>query len=142
MSNAVLVWLIVGAALIVIELTTGTLYLLVFGLAAWVGAGTAYFGFGMPMQLVAAGVASLVGLAVVVPFDIRRRAHAVASDVDQEVGNDVTVEMVLAGGKLRVNYRGSTWDAVVEPGGAIPDPGETRSIAAVRGNTLVLRSHS
>jgi membrane protein implicated in regulation of membrane protease activity len=142
MSNAVMWWLIAGAALVVAELTTGTLYLLVFGIAAWAGAGAAYFGYGIPIQLTTAGVASLVGLAILIPYDIRRRAHAPASNIDQEIGNDATVEMVLAGGKLRVNYRGSTWDAVMDSGATAPNPGESCTITEVRGNTLVLRPRS
>ena len=42
--DSFLVWLIAGFALVIVELVTGTFYLLVLGVAAFAGAGLAYAG--------------------------------------------------------------------------------------------------
>ena len=139
MSNPLLIWLIVGALLFVAELTTGTLYLLVFGIAAWVAAGAVYFDYSLTVQLISVGIASMVGLAILIPYDIRRRTQVPASSLDQEIGNNVTVKSVSTEGKARVAYRGSTWDAVAESNAMELRVGEIYTIAAVNGNTLVLR---
>lgn len=140
MSGVMLLWLVVGTGLIVSELATGTFYLLVFGFAAWAGATAAWFGFDVPVQIGVSGAAAIVGLAILIPYDMRRRAGAAKDAGDLDIGNDVHVEDVGAGGRLRVNYRGAGWDAVVDQQtGLAPKVGDVYVITAVRGNTLVVR---
>lgn len=138
MSSATLVWLVIGTVLIVTELMTGTFYLLIFGFAAWVGAASAYFNYGVQLQLAVAGVAALIGLIIVVPYDIRRRSRAAKTNDDLDIGNDVTVETVAAA-RLRVNYRGASWDAVIDGDAPMLKTGDVCVITSVRGNTLVVR---
>lgn len=137
MSNF-FIWLVIGAGLIVGELLTGTLYLLIFGIAVWCGAAAAYAGYSIHYQLAAAGACALVGLILFVPYDVKRRKHK-QDDVDLDIGNEVKVEAVLGPMRVKVFYRGSSWDATVEAGKA----GNLRAgdyclITAVRGNILVV----
>ena len=139
MSVTLLMWLIVGALLIGGELFTGTFYLLIFGLAAWAGAAVSFLGYGLDSQLLAAGIAALVGLVLVVRYGKRWRRESSDADTDMDVGNEVRIETVLDDRRLKVTYRGSNWDAVVEGGGAPPQAGGLAVIRAVRGNTLVVQ---
>lgn len=140
MSSITLIWFAVGTAFIVAELATGTFYLLIFGVAAWAGAFTAYAHHSLATQLAVAGVAAVVGFAIVVPYDVRRRRAQVQGDDDLDIGNDVRVAEVVDPQRLKVNYRGSEWEAAMETGdtGGIA-VGARCVIAAVRGNRLIVR---
>jgi len=54
-----LAWLIAGFILIIVELVTGTFYLLVLGIAALVGAGVGYASGAFVWQAVAAAVVAV-----------------------------------------------------------------------------------
>jgi membrane protein implicated in regulation of membrane protease activity len=140
MSGVMLFWVIVGTGLIISELVTGTFYLLVFGVAAWAGALAAYIGLNLPAQIGVSGTMALAGLAILIPYDIRRRKGMTSDGGDLDIGNDVSIESISDAGRLRVNYRGAGWDALVEGSGASSlKVGEICVITAVRGNTLVVR---
>ena len=49
-----LIWAIVGLALVIVELLTGTFYLLMLGVAAFGAAGAAWLGYDFPLQVVVA----------------------------------------------------------------------------------------
>ena len=54
--QAYVVWWIVAAVLVAVELTSGTFYLLVYGIAAVVAGLAAWFGAGVTAQLLIAAV--------------------------------------------------------------------------------------
>jgi membrane protein implicated in regulation of membrane protease activity len=105
-----LYWTIAAFILIIVELMTGTFYLFVMGIAAFAGAGLAYYGFSFPMQ--AAGAAAVAALGVVLVY--RRHARGSSTSVNAiDVGQPVTVESWIDKdqGLVRVRYRGALWDA-------------------------------
>jgi membrane protein implicated in regulation of membrane protease activity len=57
-----LAWLIAGFILIIVELVTGTFYLVVLGIAAFAGAGVAYAGGAFVWQALAAGLVAVAGV--------------------------------------------------------------------------------
>src|SRR5437899_13043753 len=63
-----LIWLIAGFILIIVELVTGTFYLLVLGLAALVGAGVGYARGAFVWQAVGAAVVAVAGAIWVNPL--------------------------------------------------------------------------
>lgn len=136
LTLTVILWLAIGALLIGSELMTGTFYLLIFGIAAWIGGALAFLGAGLDLQLGAAGVSAFVGLVVVVKYGPRWRRGETRDNADLDVGNEVRVDSV-EGSRLKVTYRGAVWDAVAE-GGVAMNAGEVAVIQAVRGNTLVV----
>jgi len=136
MSVPLLLWLVIGALLIGGELMTGTFYLLIFGVAAWVGAALTFFGFGIDAQLGGSGLAAIAGLIIVTRYGKNWRKTGV-EDQDMDVGNEVSVLEIIGPSRIRVQYRGSTWDATVEGGGELR-VGELGTIREVRGNALVV----
>ncbi|HET7764824.1 MAG TPA: NfeD family protein [Burkholderiales bacterium] len=129
-----LAWLIAGAALVIAELVTGTFYLLVLGIAAFVGSAVGYAGGALIWQaIVAAGVA-VAGFAWV-----RRYRHTLTPqpmpglDVGQPAAFESWVDR--SAGHARVKYRDALWDARVA-GAAAGEPGEILYVTAVDGNTL------
>jgi membrane protein implicated in regulation of membrane protease activity len=137
MNNPTIWWLVAGA-LVALELTTGTFYLLMLALGAAAGAVVAHAGAGFTVQVVVA--AAVGGLAVVVWNAYRQRqteppaARETAQHLD--VGETVQVDAWDAQGLAQVKHRGANWTAVnTVP--SKPSPGLHR-IQAIQGNRLVL----
>ncbi len=59
--DAALAWLLLGLALVVIELLSGTFYLLILGLAAGIGSLVAWYGAPVPVQALCAAIAGIAG---------------------------------------------------------------------------------
>ena len=117
-----LLWAIAGFVLIIVELVSGTFYLLVLGIAALGGAAAAYGGAALWMQVIIAAVAALVGIyAVNRWWSTHPKAGHSSNSLD--IGQTVVLESWVneASGMARVRYRGSSWDAKVDAGAAIGD---------------------
>ena len=115
-----LLWAIAGFVLIIVELLSGTFYLLVLGIAALVGAVAAYFGAALWVQAVMAAAAALIGIYVVRGWwSIRPKAGHSSNSLD--IGQTVVLESWVnqAAGMARVTYRGSNWDAKVDATAAV-----------------------
>lgn len=128
-----LIWLLAGFALIIAELVTGTFFLLVLGISALAGGAMAWLGQGFwPQALVAAALA----VAGVVWVQRHPRSGGGKPMASLDVGQAVTVDHWTdrAGGRARVRYRDTLWDAVVE--GATQ--GDVFYISAIDGNTLTV----
>jgi Membrane protein implicated in regulation of membrane protease activity len=103
-------WWIVAAALIAIELASGTFYLLLYGVAAAVAGLAAWLGASLVVQLL---VAALIGIGG--SWALRRWKRGVADPVAAsfEVGHAVRPE-TWHEGRGQVQYRGAVWDAEAE----------------------------
>ena len=110
-----LLWAIAGFVLVIAELLTGTFYLLVFGVAALVGALVAFLGGAVWLQVVSTAAASLVGVYLVHRW-WQKHPKDSKSENSLDVGQTVIFERwVNEAGKIaRVRYRGSSWDAKVD----------------------------
>ena len=133
MDHATL-WAVTGLVLVIVELMTGTFYLLMLGIAAFGAALAAWLGFEFSVQTLVAGVVSAVGCYGVHVYKAKNRAQQMAPI---DAGMPASFESWLdAGARLaRVRYRGASWDARVEGGEAL-EPGATVYVLAADGNTL------
>ncbi|HEY8250565.1 MAG TPA: NfeD family protein [Burkholderiales bacterium] len=133
MDHAI-VWAVTGLVLVIVELLTGTFYLLMLGIAAFGAAAAAYFGFEFGAQASVAAVISAAGCYGVHVYKARNRAQQMAPI---DAGMPASFESWLdAGARLaRVRYRGASWDARVEGLEAL-EPGATVYVLAADGNTL------
>ena len=127
-------WWIMAAVLVGVELTSGTFYLLVYGIAAAAAGVAAWLGAGFVVQLLTAGVIAALGTLALRHWK-RSTAHPETSVQDMDIGQTVQVES-WQGTRGQVRYRGALWDA--EAGSEAVDPARPLVIRAVRGNTLVL----
>jgi membrane protein implicated in regulation of membrane protease activity len=139
LSVASLWWIAAGVA-VAAELGTGTFYLLMIALGLAAGAIAAHLGMVEPGQFV---VAAIVGGGATAFWHWRRTSRrapplptARDRDVNLDIGERVHVTLWSSDDTARVSYRGSTWQARLQPG-APPAPGE-HVVAAVEGNWLVL----
>lgn len=133
MDHAI-VWAVTGLVLVIVELLTGTFYLLMLGIAAFGAALAAWLGWQFSGQSIVAVVVSVVGCYGVHVYRARNRAQQMAPI---DAGMPASFESWLdAGARLaRVRYRGASWDARVEGGEAV-EPGATLYVVAADGNTL------
>ena len=138
MANSTFWWLISGGT-IVLELLSGTIYLLLLGIGFAAAAIAAHAGFGLGAQISAAAV---VGLgAVAAWYAIRRRRPApppsrANRDVNLDIGSQVHIERWNADGTASVRHRGAQWTAIPRDGQATA-PGEHR-VGEIVGSRLVV----
>ncbi len=131
-----LAWLIAGFILIIIELVTGTFYLLVLGIASVIAAAIGYAGGGFTWQAVGATVIAMAGVIWVRRFHrSSQRTPMPALDVGQPTVFDAWVSEGTR--HARVKHRDALWDAHVV-GDVLGDVGEVLYITAIDGNTLTV----
>ena len=112
-------WWLMAAALVALELFTGTFYLLMLAVGLAAGALAAHLGLSFSGQLVAA---ALIGAAAVVIGHLQRRKRkgdpSVRSlrSVNLDVGETLHVDNWQSDGTASVRYRGAQWTAVLEQG--------------------------
>ncbi len=132
-------WAVAGIGLIIVELMTGSLILLVFGLAALAGAAAAWLGATFAVQTVAAVALAAVGMIVFSNLKKKKAAGDKSND-SLDVGHTVILESWVseADGVAKVRYRNATWDARVT--GARTPGGTVFYIVGTDGNTLHISS--
>ncbi len=128
-------WAVAGIALIVVEVITGTFYLLVIGIAAFAGAAAAYLNYSFWAQAVAAVAVAVIGVILVARF--RAKQSAAPSGAGLDVGQSVVLDSwVSEKDRLaRVRYRDALWDARVLDGPAA-EVGQVLYIQSIEGSTL------
>ena len=132
--DSFLVWLIVGFVLVIAEMASGTFYILVLGLTAFVAAAVAWFGGSFAMQVVVAVTLGLIG-CIAVSFIRRRHAVPVMRGLDEGQVVRLDTWISRAEGLVKVRYRDALWDARIVDGEA-GEPGDVFFIVAMRGNNL------
>lgn len=127
-------WAILGLGLMVVELMTGTFYLLVLGIAAFGAAVAAWMGQPFGVQVIIGAVLAVGGCYGVHMY---RAKNAKEQMVSIDAGQPASFEnWIDQGARLaRVRYRGASWDARVE-GEASVDSGAMLYVVSSNGNTL------
>ena len=138
MSNSTIWWLIAGSV-VLLELTLGTIYLLLLSAGFASAALAAHAGIGLAGQLVTAAV---VGIGSVLVWhqarpgraaDLRTEANP---DLNLDIGGSIHVDAWNADATAAVRYRGAQW-TVIPRSGTTPAPGEHRVVEVV-GSRLVV----
>jgi membrane protein implicated in regulation of membrane protease activity len=131
-------WLVAAGVLVILELFTGTFYLLMIAIGLAAGALVALAGPGVPAQAI---VAAVVGVLATGLLHRSRFGHPARTDaqrdrnVNLDIGQRVTVP-AWDNGRARVMYRGALWDVELTHG-VPPHAGEFR-IVEVHGSRLVV----
>jgi len=112
--QSVLAWMLAGLLLVVVELMTGTFYLLILGVAAGIGSMVAYFDQPFWMQALLAAIAACLGAVLVNRY--HRAANATSpTQSANDIGETVRIENWISEPQrlARVRYRDTLWDAEV-----------------------------
>ncbi len=129
-------WAIAGIGLIIVEMLSGTLVLLVLGVAAFAGAAAGWLGFSFWVQALAA--AALAAIGMIVLSGVKKKAAGEKKDVPLDIGHTVILDSWVseADGIAKVRYRNATWDAKVIGGHKPGQGGTVFYICAMDGSTL------
>lgn len=134
-------WAIAGILLIIVEMLTGTFYLMVLGIAALGAAAAAWAGYSFWVQAVVTAALAIVGVILIKRSSAKSGGTGATSATQSlDIGQPVTVESWIseADGIARVNYRNAQWEAHIV-GERVPG-GKMFYIHAVDGNTLTVSS--
>lgn len=131
--DAYLLWAVIGIVLIIVEMLTGTFYLLVLGVAALAAAAAAYLGQSLWVQAVITAAVAVVGVILIKRF---RGTGRLAVDRGLDIGQTVVLDSWIseADGLARVTYRNAQWEARVT--GERTSGGKVFYIHAMDGSTL------
>lgn len=136
--EADLLWAILGLTLVIVELLTGTFYLLMLALAAFGAALAAWLG--QPFDVQAVVVAVIAGFGCY-GVHVYRARNATEQMAPVDAGQPARFEnWIDQGARLaRVQYRGASWDAIVEQGAGDAlalQEGAMLYVLSAHGNTL------
>lgn len=132
-------WAILGLTLVIVELLTGTFYLLMLAIAAFGAALAAWLGQGIGVQAIVAAVIAGAGCYGVHAYRAKNAKEQMPSI---DAGQPASFENWVDPGarRARVRYRGASWDALVEGEGAV-DAGAMLYVVTANGNTLKVTTH-
>jgi membrane protein implicated in regulation of membrane protease activity len=127
-------WAILGLTLVIVELLTGTFYLLVLGIAAFGAALMAWLGQPFGVQAIVLATISGFGCYGV---HLYRANNTTRQMTPVDAGQPASFEAWVdpAARLARVRYRGTSWDALVD-GDAALEAGSMLYVVTANGNTL------
>ena len=135
-----LLWIITGFVLVIVELVSGTFYLLVLGAGAFAAALIAWLGGDILVQAVVGAGVALAGAWFVHHWHEanRRKGGGPSNFLDR--GQAVVLDgwSNEGAGIARVKYRGTLWDARITEPTVRPAPGSTLYIESQDGSLLVV----
>lgn len=133
-------WALGALLLIVVELLSGTFYLLVLAVAAFGAAAAAWLGQGLPLQAIVAAAIAGSGVYGVHVYRARNAARQMPSiDAGQPANFEHWIDRTA--GLARVRYRGASWEARL-PQDAAVEPGTILYVIDTEGNILKVSTRS
>ena len=133
-----LFWWVAAGVLVVLELLSGTFYLLMIALGCVAAAIAHIAGATADVQFAVAAVVALAAVLVLRRSRFGRRPRKEASknpDVNLDIGQTLTVP-AWDQRRARVNYRGAQWNVELAPGE--PEDAQVYEITELRGSCLVV----
>ncbi|MFE6612577.1 NfeD family protein [Amycolatopsis sp. NPDC057786] len=135
-----LIWLIAGILLIIAELLSGDLFLLMVGVGALFGAGSAAL-TGNPFIDVAVFAVASVGMLVLVRPTLKRRFLAgpdIKTNTEALIGARAIVVSTVDGDTGQVKLAGDVWSARCMTDGEPIAPGTSVTVVEISGATAVV----
>ena len=136
------IWILIGVALLAMELGSATMHIGVFAVGALVVAALVGFGVDIPLwgQLVIFTAVSVVALLFVRPWIVRKLRLHESKTVDSLVGEQaVALDEIHPAGLGKAEMRGSTWSAR-NVGETALARGQRCIVAAVEGLVIHVRA--
>ena len=138
-----LVWLVVGVGLILSELVAVTVFLGMVGVGALAAALVGFAGAPVPVQLLAFGLTSVAMVLFVRPpvkNALDRGGSSERTDPRMLAGSSALVVVRVSDDSGQVRLNGELWRARPYAGGGPLETGQTVTVAAVEGATLLVYS--
>jgi len=129
-------WMVLAFGLLILELLTGTFYLLVIAVALAAGGLANLAGAPFTLQLVVAALIGFGGSLLLRRSRLGRLTTEGDALQNLDVGQVVRIESWSSGNTARAQYRGAEWDVLLAPGETAA-PGDF-VIQSVQGSRLVV----
>ena len=140
-------WTVLAVGLVILELFTGTFYLLMIAIGLAAGALMAFLGTNVSMQFIVAAVVGVIATYALYNSRLGKFEKPDAGrdpNVNLDIGQTLNVAQwnEVPGGQpsARVTYRGALWDVELAPG-ATAQAGQF-VVSEVRGNRLIVTNNS
>jgi membrane protein implicated in regulation of membrane protease activity len=135
-----LAWIVLGFILVIIELVSGTFYLLVLGIGAFAASIAAWLDANLLVQAVIGAAVAIGGAYLVHAWHAKNRGNDAQASNFLDGGQAVVLESWVDENRrtARVKYRGTTWDARIVGAAAPSAPGSTLYIEGQEGSTLLV----
>lgn len=133
------IWFGAAGLIVILELVSGTFYLLMIAIGVACGGVAAWLGAGGALQMLTAALVGVLAVAGLHRSKFGYRARQIDAARDPSVNLDIgqTVQVPeWQDGVARVMYRGALWDVELAPGVAAA-PGQF-TIREVRGSRLIV----
>ena len=134
-------WWVLAGALVVIELLTGTFYLLALALGGAAGALAATAGLDQASKITWGALVGGGAAAVWHVWRVRRPTRSEAApEASLDAGQRVQVTQWRDDGTAQVHYRGASWTARLNPAAAASSPPSigTHRIVSIEGSQLIV----
>lgn len=139
MSNCI-VWLVILAVMIVLEIFSLGLTTIWFGIGAIGAAIVSWMGYGIWVQLIVFAVLSVIAMAVFRPLAVKYlNKDKEKTNIDGVVGEVVVTKEInneMAAGEVQLN--GMSWTARSQDGRVIPEA-ERVTVVSVQGVKLIVK---
>lgn len=133
-----IVWLIVGLALLMVEMLAPGVFMMWLGLAA-IGTGAVAFAINVGFEFQVAAFAVLSAISLAVGLKLGRRPAAKVNTQNAGLAGRSATALVFQGREGRVRVGDSDWAARVPSGIAVPEPGARLRVEGVDGTVLIVR---
>ena len=130
-------WFLLSLVMIIMEMATGTFYLLMLGIATAIGGLASLLQASFALQLMLSALTVIAGTVILRRLRFRTANRLSTSSLDD--GQMVKVLSWHDDGTARVFYRGTEWDA--EPEDSTTPHEATLYIKTMHGSTLILTQH-
>ena len=136
-----MLWLALAGVLTILELFSGTFYLLMIALGMLAGALVAFGGASEALQFLAAALVGAAATALLRRGRPRRADAANDPDINLDIGQTLHVPRWHTDHETaRAMYRGAMWDVDLAPG-AVAKPGQF-VIREIRGSRLIVSNQA
>ncbi|MCB5195958.1 NfeD family protein [Deefgea salmonis] len=132
--NATSIWLTLAVVLCILEIFSSTFYMIAIAIGFLAGAAAAAFKLSLSFQIGMSALFALISAFMIRHWKLTHLQNK-ASDIDNEIGQRVSIEVWQDENHARVRYRGSQWNAVLAHDCQRSDEGHWH-ISAQHGATL------
>jgi membrane protein implicated in regulation of membrane protease activity len=139
MMEAYWLWWMFAVGLIVVEMMSGTLYLLAVAFGLAVAGLAAFFGVSWPVQVVLAALLCSVSVGLTHRWKKQHAEPAGRSNLANDLGQDVQVVSWKDERNARVSYRGAEWDARLADEAVADSSRQTWRTKDIVGSMLIIQ---
>lgn len=131
-------WSLAAGVILIIELVSGTFYLLMVGIGLAAGAVASLCGAGLALQAIMAAVVGVIATGALRRSRFGRKARPTAArdpNINLDIGQTIVVQQ-WCDGTARAMYRGAMWDVDLAPGAQAV--AGTFTIREIQGSRLIV----